>query len=94
MLSEVYYLLRSKTDGSYISANPDPDSAIKYLLLFREDFEALSYLNAHAPDAANRFTVESIASTQLKEIIQRWEFQGVGVIQDPLLPRIEFLVVS
>ncbi|NEP45245.1 MAG: hypothetical protein F6K35_40895 [Okeania sp. SIO2H7] len=94
MLSEVYYLLRSKTDGRYVSANPDPDAATKYLLLFQKDFEALSYLNTHGKDVADKFAVESIASTQLKGILQRWGFQGVGVIQDPLLPRIEFLAVN
>jgi hypothetical protein len=91
---QVYYLLRSKADGSYVSANPDPDAATKYLLLFQQDFEALSYLNAHGQDVANKFAVESMASTQLKGILQRWGFHGIGVIQDPLLPRIEFLAVN
>ena len=94
MLSQIYYLLRSRVDGSYVSANPDSDSAVKFLLLFREDFEARSYLNTHAPDVIDRFAIESIPATQLKTIIKRWGFQGVGVIQDPLLPNIEFLVVS
>ncbi len=91
MLSQIYYLLRSKSDGRYVGANPDPDAATKYLLLFQQDFEALSYLNAHGQDVADKFAVESIASTQLKAILQRWGFQGVGVVQDPLLPTIEFL---
>jgi hypothetical protein len=43
---------------------------------------------------ADKFAVESIASTQLKGILQRWGFQGVAVVQDPLLPRIEFLAVD
>lgn len=94
MLSQVYYLLRSKTDGSYVSANPDPDAATKYLLLFQQDYDALSYVNAHGKDVADKFAVESIASTQLKGILQRWGFQGVGVIQDPLVPQIEFLAVG
>ena len=47
MLSQVYYLLRSKVDGSYISANPNPDEAVKFLLLFQEDFDPYSYLNTH-----------------------------------------------
>ena len=94
MLSQIYYLLRSKVDGSYVSANPDSDSGVKFLLLFREDFDAHSYLNTHAPDVADRFAIESIPGTQLKTILKRWSFQGVGVIKDPLLPNIEFLVVS
>ncbi len=94
MLSQVYYLLRSKVDGSYISANPNPDEAVKFLLLFQEDFDARSYLNTHAPDLSDRFAVESISGTQLKTILKRWGFPGVGVIQDPLLPNIEFLIVS
>lgn len=94
MLSQIYYLLRSKVDGSYVSANPDSDSAVKFLLLFQEDFDARSYLNTHAPDVADRFAIESIPATQLKTILKRWGFQGVGVIQDPLLPNIEFLIVS
>lgn len=91
---QIYYLLRSKTDGSYVTANPDPDGATKYLLLFQQDFDALSYLNAHGQDVADKFAVESIANTQLKGILQRWGFQGIGVIQDPLLPRVEFLAVN
>ncbi|NEP85531.1 MAG: hypothetical protein F6K18_01100 [Okeania sp. SIO2C2] len=94
MLSQIYYLLRSQVDGSYISANPNPDEAVKFLLLFREDFDARSYLNTHAPDLSDRFAIESISATQLKTILKRWGFQGVGIIQDPLLPNIEFLIVS
>ncbi|NEP03477.1 MAG: hypothetical protein F6K25_06365 [Okeania sp. SIO2G4] len=94
MLSQIYYLLRSQVDGSYISANPNPDEAVKFLLLFREDFDAHSYLNTHAPDVSDRFAIESISATQLKTILKRWGFQGVGIIQDPLLPNIEFLIVS
>jgi len=49
MLSEVHYLIRSKADGRYITARPHEDES-GYLLLFRENFEALSYLNTHAGD--------------------------------------------
>ena len=94
MLSQIYYLLRSKVDGSYVSANPNPDKAVKFLLLFQEDFDAHSYLNTHAPDLSDRFAIESIPSTQLKTILKRWDFQGVAVVQDPLLPNIEFLIVG
>lgn len=94
MLSQIYYLLRSKVDGSYVSANPNPDQVVKFLLLFQEDFDARSYLNTHAPDVSDRFAVESIPPTQLKTILKRWSFQGIAVVKDPLLPNIEFLVVS
>ena len=94
MLSQVFYLLRSRSDGKYLSANPNPDSAVSFLLMFREDYEALSYLNAHAGDMADRFGVESISGSQLKSLLQRWGFNGVGIVQDPLVPNIEFLTTS
>ncbi|MBH8572860.1 hypothetical protein I8752_07485 [Nostocaceae cyanobacterium CENA369] len=90
MLSEVYYLLRSKSDGRYLTARPTAETA-GYLLLFRENFDALSYLNAHAAEVANRFAVESIPGTQLGSLLKRWGFTGVGIVSDPLLPKVEFL---
>ncbi|BAZ52477.1 hypothetical protein NIES4103_51380 [Nostoc sp. NIES-4103] len=90
MLSEVYYLVRSKTDGRYLTARPSAEAS-GYLLLFRENFDALSYLNTHAPDVANRFAVESIPGTQLGSLLKRWGFGGVGIVSDPLLPKVEFL---
>jgi hypothetical protein len=90
MLSEVYYLIRSKTDGNYLIARPDTETS-GYLLLFQENFDALSYLNTHAGDLANRFAVESIARTQLGNLLKRWGFSGVGIVTDPLLPKIDFL---
>lgn len=90
MNSQVYYLIRSKTDGKYLAARPNEDET-SYLLLFREDFDALSYLNTHASDLANRLGVESLASSQLGVILKRWGFKGVGIVSDPLLPKIEFL---
>jgi hypothetical protein len=94
MLSQVFYLLRSRSDGKYLSANPNPDAAVSFLLMFREDYEALSYLNAHAGDMADRFGVESISGSQLKSLLQRWGFNGVGIVQDPLVPNIEFLTAT
>ncbi len=92
MLSEVYYLLRSRVDGKYLVAKPNPNQAEStYLLMFREDFDALSYLNAHGADVAERFAVESITGNQLKNLLQRWGFKGVGIVQDPLTPQVEFL---
>ena len=92
MLSEVYYLLRSRVDGKYLVAKPNPSQAeFTYLLMFREDFDALSYLNTHGADVAERFAVESITGNQLKNLLQRWGFKGVGIVQDPLTPNVEFL---
>jgi hypothetical protein len=93
MLAQTYYLLRSKLDGNYLVAYPQrtPEHpGPKYLLLFREDFEALSYLSAHGAEVRDRFAVESVLSSQVPNVLQRWGFQGTGVVQDPLLPRVEF----
>jgi len=86
----VYYIIRSRTDGKYLTARVD-DATSGYLLLFKEDFEALSYLNAHAADLASRLTVESLASSQIGGLLKRWGFAGVGIVNDPLLPEVEFL---
>ncbi|MBW4641359.1 MAG: winged helix-turn-helix domain-containing protein [Gloeocapsa sp. UFS-A4-WI-NPMV-4B04] len=93
MLSQVYYLVRSKADGSYLLAHLNSDiksSESGYLLIFREHFDALSYLNKHGSDVAERFAVESVPSTQVGSLLKRWGFSGVGIVQEPLLPKIEF----
>jgi hypothetical protein len=90
MLSEIYYIIRSRTDGKYLTARVD-DSASGYLLLFKEDFDALSYLNTHAADLANRLAVESVSGTQVGSLVKRWGFAGMGIVSDPLLPRIDFM---
>ncbi|WP_138501155.1 hypothetical protein [Nostoc sp. PA-18-2419] len=90
MLSEVYYLVRSKSDGRYLTAHPNVDAS-SYLLLFRENFDALSYLNTHAAEVANRFAIELIPGTQLGSLLKRWGFTGVGIVTDPLVPKVEFL---
>lgn len=99
MFSQVFYLIRSKVDGQYLVARPkqieeregrspvDP----AYLILFKEHFDALSYLNTHGADVANQFAVESLPGNQLGSLIKRWGFAGLGLVQDPLIPRIEFL---
>ncbi len=97
MLSHTHYLIRSKIDGSYLAAYPNlaaneqrtPDKG--YLLLFKEHFEALSYLNTHGAGVGDRFGVESLAGTQLESLLTRWSFKGIAVVQDPLVPNIEFL---
>lgn len=95
MYSQIYYLIRSRADGRYVTAHPDESAKpgdLGYLLMFREQFEALSYLNAHGAGVADRFAVESIPGSQLKNLLQRWGFTGVGMVQDPLLPSIQFMV--
>jgi hypothetical protein len=97
MLSQIHYLLRSKADGQYLAARVPSESGEaeqSYLLLFREHYEALSYLNTHAPEVADRFAVESIAATQLQGILQRWGYRGVGQVADPIAPHIQFLKKS
>jgi hypothetical protein len=96
MLSETFYLIRSKIDGQYLVARPrmphpeeKPDPG--FLLMFREYADALSYLNTHGSGVADRFAVETIPGSQLKNLLKRWGFTGVGVVQDPLLPQIQFL---
>jgi hypothetical protein len=103
MSSHLYYLLRSKLDGSYLIARPHQESNHKksndtiepgksgYVLLFREHYDALSYINAHGADVAHRFTVESIFDSQIGTLLERWGWLGVGIVQDPLIPRVEFL---
>ena len=96
MFSQVYYLIRSKVDGSYLAAHPKPSnpdagkSQAGYLLMFQENFDALTYINKYAPDMPDRLAVEAIAGSQLKSLFDRWGFNGVGIVQDPLLPKIEF----
>lgn len=91
MFTQVYYVIRSRADGQYLTAHPRPESGTGYLLTFAEHFEALSYLNTHAQDLVHQFAVESVPNTQLKGILSRWSFAGIGLVQDPLLPKIEFL---
>lgn len=95
MLSETYYMLRARQTGHYLSARAGLSSAGAddpgYALLFSEHADALSYLNAHAADAASRFAAESVSQTELKTIMARWEFHGLALVKDPLVPEIDFM---
>ncbi len=96
MFTEIHYLLRSKMDGQYVTArlkNPDNNTEINYVLLFKEDYDALSYVNTHALDVAHHFAVESVTGNQLKNQLQRWGFAGVGLVQEPLEPKIQFFKI-
>jgi hypothetical protein len=58
MFSQIYYLILSRADGRYLVAQPnsgDDSAGTSYLLMFREHFDALSYLNTHGSDVADRF---------------------------------------
>lgn len=91
MNATLYYMLRSRADGNYLVAHPDPDAPHRYLLVFIEDYDARSYLNTHAQDLVDKFMVESIGKIQIQSILDRWQYQGIGLVQDPLLPRIAFM---
>lgn len=96
MVSQLYYLLRSRADGSYLVARPNgvgsPDQPPPkgFLLVFTADYDALSYLNAHAPELSDKFAIETITASSLKPLISRWNFQGLGMVNDPRLPQVEF----
>lgn len=100
MQSDVYYLVRSKQDGQYLVARPrlanaaesDDTPLTEFLLVFKEHADALSYLNAFAPTLTDRFAVESVLGNQLSNVMNRWGYQGFGVVQDPLLPKVEFML--
>jgi hypothetical protein len=99
-----FYILRSKLDGKYLTArlrdseenSNERSSALEktYLLLFKADFEALTYVNTHAGDLSSRLGVEFLSSSQIKGLLQRWGYGGVGLVEDPLLPQIKFLSVA
>ncbi|MCW6037965.1 hypothetical protein K4A83_17035 [Spirulina subsalsa FACHB-351] len=92
MLSETHYLIRSLQNGQYLVARPHGEiDRTGYLLLFHEHYEALSYLNTHGQDVANQFAVECLGKPQVRGLLDRWGFQGVGLVRDPLIPQIDFL---
>lgn len=99
MLTNIHYLLRSRQDGSYLAARPKPQmdgdqeksANPGYLLLFQDYADGLTYLNTHAPDLADRFAVESVTQSQLKTVMGRWKFTGVGLVSDPLIPKVQFM---
>ncbi|MEL6778901.1 MAG: hypothetical protein AAFO06_16755 [Cyanobacteria bacterium J06597_16] len=97
MLNTPYYLLRSKSSGQYLVARPPVEGGHPeqptdpFLLLFIADFDALSYLNAHAGELAPQFSVEYCDRAQIKTIADRWSYKGIGIVNDPLVPRVEFM---
>jgi hypothetical protein len=100
MFADTFYLIRSRQDGQYLVARPRLKDAARsedapppagFVLLFAEHADALSYLNAHAREYADRFAVEPLPKTQLASLLKRWGFDGCGIVTDPLLPKVEFL---
>ncbi|MEL6813787.1 MAG: hypothetical protein AAFP03_03115 [Cyanobacteria bacterium J06598_3] len=97
MLTQPYYLLRAKSTGQYLTARPPVEGGHPeeptdpFLMLFIADFDALSYLNTHAGELASQFSVEYCDRTQIKTICDRWSYKGIGIVNDPLVPRVEFM---
>ncbi|MGB5631337.1 MAG: hypothetical protein WBM44_29130 [Waterburya sp.] len=93
MLLQINYLIRSKLDGKYLVARMPEPSGIEtsYLLVFQQDYDALSYINAHGQEFSDRLTVETASPTQLKGLMERWKYAGFGIVKDPLLPEIQFV---
>ncbi|MEM7593999.1 MAG: hypothetical protein AAF383_21245 [Cyanobacteria bacterium P01_A01_bin.83] len=93
MLLQINYLIRSKQDGKYLVARMPTPSGIEasYLLVFQQDYDALSYINTHGQEFSDRLTVETASPTQLKGLKERWNYAGFGIVKDPLLPEIEFV---
>lgn len=94
MLFQTNYLVRSKKDGKYLVARLPAQNANEtessYLLVFSQDYDALSYINAHAQEYSDRLTVETASATQIKGLKQRWAYTGFGIVDDPLVPNIQF----
>lgn len=94
MLSQINYVIRSLKDGKYLVASITKEQEQKeasYLLVFKLDHEALSYINSHAQEFSDRLNVESLSSIQLKALLNRWGYQGIALVEDPLIPNINFL---
>ncbi len=93
MLLQINYLIRSKQDGKYLVARMPEQSGIEasYLLVFQQDYDALSYINAHGQEFKDLLTVETASPMQLKALMARWKYAGFGIVKDPLLPDIQFV---
>ncbi|MGB3491490.1 MAG: hypothetical protein WBA57_02095 [Elainellaceae cyanobacterium] len=105
MLSQAYFLVRAIRDGRPLVARPRSSSSSSssssaspetqptaFLLLFQEKTDAMSYLNTHAGNLAQHFRIEPVNQTQIPDILHRWNYRGIGLVEDSLVPQIEFLV--
>ena len=93
MLLQINYLIRSKQDGKYLVARAPKTNGVEasYLLVFQQDYDAMSYINTHGREFGDRLSVETASPTQLKGLMQRWNYDGFGIVKDPLLPEIQFV---
>jgi hypothetical protein len=93
MLLQINYVIRSKKDGKYLIARlPEADGLeATYLLVFQQDYDALSYINSHGKEFSDLLTVETVSPTQLKGMLKRWNYAGFGIVKDPLVPDIQFV---
>ena len=93
MLLQINYLIRSKQDGKYLVARAPKSNGgeASYLLVFQQDYDAMSYINTHGREFRDRLSVETASPTQLKSLMQRWNYDGFGIVKDPLLPEIQFV---
>ena len=93
MLLQINYLVRSKHDGKYLVARTPEASGTEasYLLVFQQDYDAMSYINTHGREFSNRLMIESVSPMQLKSLMQRWGYSGFAIVTDPLLPKIQFV---
>ena len=92
MLLQINYLIRSKQDGKYLVARmPSGNIETSYLLVFQQDYDAMSYINTHGREFSDRLTVETASPMQLRSLMQRWNYDGFGIVKDPLLPEIQFV---
>jgi hypothetical protein len=94
MLSQSYFVVRSQTSGQYLVAHPSEDPSIGFLLVFSNDYDALSYINTHAQSSRGDGRVETIAVTSLRPTLDRWQLKGIGVVSDPLIPQVEFFQIG
>ena len=100
MSNSHYYLLCAKSNGKYLAARPPANLDLpeqptdSFLMLFIADFDALSYLNTHAKTHADQFSVAYCDRTQIKRICDRWNYKGVALVNDPLVPRLEFMQIK
>jgi hypothetical protein len=51
----------------------------------------MSYLSTHSAAAQAQLAVECLSAAQLRTNLDRWGFQGIGLVEDPILPSIQFL---
>lgn len=93
MLLQINYLIRSKKDGKYLVARVPKAGGIEasYLLVFEQDYDAMSYINTHGKEYSDRLTIETASPIQLVSLKQRWAYSGFGIVSDPLLPEIKFV---